>query len=173
MLEPNYKFARDMAIQVLRKYSLTEVPTNLVKVFNNLGLKYIELNDPEDLDGAIIEIEGKPKIAVLNKAKPITRQRFTLAHELGHIFLEHKKRDIYDAEAAREAEEDLNLSIKKPPREVEADVFASELLIPYAQLKRYHSEINEVDKLAKVFVVSREAMSLAILNYWKRSRAHK
>lgn len=35
-----------------------------------LGLKYIEMNDAEDIDGAIIEIDGKPAIAVLNKAKP-------------------------------------------------------------------------------------------------------
>jgi Zn-dependent peptidase ImmA (M78 family) len=167
MIEPNYSFARNMARKLIKKYKLSEVPTNLVEIFESLGLEYIELNDPEDIDGAILEIEGKPKIAVLNRSKPIQRQRFTLAHELGHIFLEHKKRDIYDADASRENLEEFQDVERKPPKEVEADVFASELLIPYEQLKKHQEEINRIDKLAGIFQVSKQAMTLAVLNFRK------
>ena len=165
-MEPNYTFAGNMARKVIKDCKLTKVPTELIKIFQILGLKYIELSDAEDIDGAILEIESKPAIAVLNRAKPIQRQRFTLAHELGHIFLEHSKRDLYDAEESR-ADAENPMVRTKPPKEVEADIFASELLIPYEQLKKYHSEINNIEKLVSIFQVSKQAMTLAIMNYWK------
>jgi len=172
MSEPNYTFARNMAKKVIKDYMLTKVPTDLIKVFKSLGLRYIELNDPEGIDGAIIEIENKPAIAFLNKAKPIQRQRFTLAHELGHIFLKHSKRDQYDAEESREIGDELTQHAK-PPKEKEADAFASELLIPYAKLKKYEADINDIDKLAGIFAVSKQAMTIAVMNYWKYSRKKK
>lgn len=167
-MKPNYTFARDMARKVLKDYDLSEVPTDLLKVFQQLGLKYIELNDAEDIDGAILEIGGKPAIAVLNKAKPIPRQRFTLAHELGHIFLAHAQRDIYDPEEMRE-NEDIFTDTSKPPREKEADVFASELLMPCERLKENMADINNIEKLAGIFHVSRPAVTLAVANFWQSS----
>ena len=167
-MEPNYSFARNMARKVLKDYKLSEVPTDLTIIFAGLDLKYIELNDANEIDGAILEIEGKPAIAVLNKARPLQRQRFTLAHELGHIFLEHIKRDIYDPEEIRES--DVQSSGKtKPPKEVEADTFAAELLVPYEHLKIYTSDINNIDKLAGIFLVSKQAMTLAVMNFWKHT----
>lgn len=167
-MEPNYSFARNMARKVLKDYKLSEVPTNLTVIFQGLNLKYIELDDADDIDGAILEIEGKPAIAVLNRARPLQRQRFTLAHELGHIFLEHIKRDIYDPEEIRES--DLQSSGKtKPPKELEADTFAAELLVPYEHLKKYTADMNNVDKLAGIFLVSKQAMTLAVMNYWKNA----
>ena len=167
-MEPNYSFARNMARKVLKDYKLSEVPTNLTVIFQGLHLKYIELNDASEIDGAILEIEGKPAIAVLNRARPLQRQRFTLAHDLGHIFLEHIRRDIYDPEEIRES--DLQSSGKtKPPKELEADAFAAELLVPYEHLKKYTADMNNVDKLAGIFLVSKQAMTLAVMNFWKRA----
>jgi len=180
-MEPNYALARNMAKKVIKDYKLANVPTDLKAIFASLGLKYIELDDPNDIDGAIIEIENKPSIAVLNRAKAIQRQRFTLAHELGHIFLNHKQRDIYNPEFEREEAEQEEggryeqerMSHKKPPTEIEADVFAAELLIPFEQLKKYEKEMNNVEKMAEIFVVSKQAMALAIMNYWRYSRTKK
>src|SRR3989339_522343 len=101
-MEPNYSFARNMARKVLKDYKLSEAPTDLTAIFQGLNLKYIELNDADEIDGAILEIKGKPAIAVLNKARPLQRQRFTLAHELGHIFLKHTRRAVYDSGEIRE-----------------------------------------------------------------------
>ena len=167
-MEPNYAFARSMAKKVLKDHKLSEVPTDLPVIFKNLGLKYIELNDADDIDCAIMEIKGKPAIAVLNKARPLQRQRFTLAHELGHIFLKHTRRDIYDSDEIRENGNNL-ISKKKPPQETEADIFASELLIPYDHLKNYIADMNNIDKLTGTFLVSKQAMTIAIMNFWKHS----
>lgn len=171
-MKANYSYARQMAKKVIKQYNLTEVPINLRKLFEGLGLEYVEINDSEDIDGGIIEIDGNPKVAVVNKAKPIARQRFTLAHELGHIFLCHKNRDVYDPEATRDQEVEDFLQ-GKPPKESEADAFAAELLISYEHLKKYESDINDVAKLVNIFKVSRQAMTYAIVNYWKHMRKKK
>lgn len=171
-MEPNYAFVRSMARKILKDYKLSEVPTDLSVLFKGLGLKYMELNDTDDIDGAIIEIDGKPAIAVLNKAKPLQRQRFTLAHELGHIFLKHTGRDVYDSEEIRENSNKL-INKTKPPQETEADIFASELLIPYEQLKKHTADMNNIDKLAGTFLVSRQAMTLAIMNFWEHGGKKK
>lgn len=171
-MEPNYAFAQSMAKKVLKDYKLSEVPTDLSVIFKNLGLKYIELNDADDIDGAIMEIKDKPAIAVLNKARPLQRQRFTLAHELGHIFLKHTIRDVYDSEEIRDNSDKL-IDNAKPPQETEADIFASELLIPYEQLKKYTADMNNIDKLAKTFLVSRQAITLAVMNFWKHGGKKK
>lgn len=171
-MEPNYSLARQMAKKVIKDYNLTEVPTDLKIIFQSLGLKYIELDDPKDIDGAILEIDNEPSIAVLNRAKPIQRQRFTLAHELGHIFLKHKQRNIYDPEAERDLDEEV-VQQGKPPTEIEADIFASELLMPFDQIKKFEKEIDNIEKMAGVFQVSKQAMTLAIMNYWKYSRTKR
>ena len=111
-------------------------------------------------------------MAMLNKAKPFVRARFTLAHELGHIFLNHDKREFYDPEVAREAGEDAPKNAK-PAKEREADAFASELLIPIEQLKKHQSDLKNLDKLAGIFQVSKHAMSIAVANFFSSSRNFK
>lgn len=109
---------------------------------------------------------------MLNKAKPFVRARFTLAHELGHIFINHDKREFYDAEVAREYGEDVPENTK-PPKELEADAFASELLIPVEQLKNYQGDLKNPDKLAGIFQVSKPAMTIAIANFFGSARNFK
>ncbi len=171
MIGANYKFAYEKARQVLRKYKITDVPTDLQAICKGLGVEYVELNDPNELDGALLEMDGM-RIAMLNRAKSFVRGRFTLAHELGHICLEHGKRDFYDPEVARELGEDLPEN-KKPAKEQEADAFASELLIPMEQLKKYQSELKNLDKMAELFLVSKQAMSIAINRYFSSAKNFK
>ena len=40
-MEPNYSLARQMAKKVLKDYKLTEVPTDLRKIFQSLGLNIL------------------------------------------------------------------------------------------------------------------------------------
>ncbi|ABQ26400.1 ImmA/IrrE family metallo-endopeptidase [Geotalea uraniireducens] len=168
MIAANYTYAREMARKILKKHKINEVPTNLQVICESLGLEYVELDDPDELDGMILELDGT-RVAMLNKAKPFVRARFTLAHELGHIFLNHDKREFYDAEVAREYGEDMPENAK-PPKEQEADAFASELLIPVEQLKKYQSDLKNPDKLAGIFQVSKPAMTIAIANFFGSAR---
>jgi len=66
---------------------------------------------------------------------------------------------------AREYGEDLPEN-QKPAKEREADAFASELLIPMEQLKKYQGDLGNPDKLARIFQVSKPAMVIAIANFF-------
>jgi len=172
MIPANYALARNMARKVLKQYKIMEVPTDLQKICEGQGVEYVELDDSEELDGMLLEIEDGTRVAMVNKAKSFVRGRFTLAHELGHIFLNHDKRDFYDAEVAREYGEDFPENAK-PPKEKEADAFASELLIPMEQLKKYQNDLKNPDKLAGIFQVSRPAMTIAIANFFGSAKNFK
>lgn len=69
---------------------------------------------------------------------PIARQRFTIAHELGHILLHH-----------------FNSNLSNEYIEKEANMFAIRLLAPTCIIKELN--INTVDQLAKTFNISAEA----------------
>jgi len=165
MIPASFSLARNMARKVLKQYKIVDVPTDLQRICEGQGLEYVELDDPDELDGMLLELEDGTRIAMVNKTKSFVRGRFTLAHELGHIFLNHDKRDFYDAEVAREYGEDFPENAK-PPKEQEADSFASELLIPVEQLKRFQEDLKSPDKLAGIFKVSKPAMAIAINNFF-------
>lgn len=114
MIPANYPLARNMARKVLKQYKIVDVPTDLQRICEAKGLEYVELDDPEELDGMLLEMEDGTRVAMVNKAKSFVRGRFTLAHELGHIFLNHDKRDFYDAEVAREYGEDFRKMPSRP-----------------------------------------------------------
>lgn len=168
MIEANYKYARDMARKILKQYKANSVPTDLKKICDGYGIEYIEIDDQDELDGALIKIDGMT-VAMLNKAKSYVRGRFTLAHELAHIFLHHDKRDFYDHNSENEPDF-VDFHESKPAKEQEADAFASELLIPYEQLKNYQDKFANLEELARLFQVSKPAMSIAVANFFKNTR---
>jgi len=68
------------------------------------------------------------KLIVLATSRTPARQRFTLAHELGHLLAEddqeiHVDPDVYDRDRARE------------PSEMRANAFASEFLMPEERIR--------------------------------------
>jgi len=168
-MEVNAQLAKDMAKKTIKKYGLDTIPINLDVIFEKEGYKKVEINKPNGVNGSITHIPGKGTFVAINTAMPPNRIRFTLAHELGHIFLHHDKRDVYDGEAVREFESynEDELPSSAPAKETEANIFASELLIPLDQLKKYAKQGYDLEKLAEIFQVSKHAMSIAYNNNWR------
>lgn len=92
--------------------------------------------------------DGFSKIVAYNDKLPECRIRFSLAHELGHIILQHEK--------------------PTQTAEKEANFFASNLLAPRMAI-HYAGCKNETD-VAKVFAISQEAARYAFDDYrrWHR-----
>ena len=67
----------------------------------------------------------------INSNMSIGRQNFTLAHELYHLLYEENKNNFVICDYSSESES-----------EIEANIFASYLLIPYEGLKRYAKNRN-------------------------------
>ena len=69
--------------------------------------------------------DGERALLWVNGAQPLVRQRFTLAHELGHLRIGHAGRIPVDSVAVLAGD-------TRDPREVQANAFAAELLAPRA-----------------------------------------
>lgn len=94
--------------------------SNLAELIESLGIIIIYFNFSTDkIDGFSTILNGKFLI-IVNKMFPIDRLRFTLAHELGHICLDHLSKSS---------------EIMSENYEKEANQFASELLIPSTKIK--------------------------------------
>lgn len=125
--------ARGEARRLLQKYGISEPPVDVERIARGEGLT-IERRQLGDDDGHLV---GR-RIEV-NADHALTRQRFTIAHELGHFIL-HSEHGT-DEHSEREVE-----------------VFAAALLIPRELLGREFAAEPDPDALARKFRVSREAM---------------
>ena len=137
---------------------------NILEYAKQKQVKFPKLLKP----GNLIAYYYKPeKLLYLEKSNsgPIERQRFTIAHELGHHVMKHnnsfrviEKNDIYDYEESR--------------NEIEENYFAGYLLVPDSDLKErleYLTTIfqNEalLNKLSRIFAVSLEPMRIRMKTY--------
>ncbi len=108
------------------------------------GFLVIELQTLPRGVTAIVDIEDR-SIGV-NAACAETEKRFAIAHEIGHVFMNHPEY-VFSVEG----KQDQIL-------ELEADVFAREFLMPLRTLKRAFRYCRDYESLAKKFCVSRHLM---------------
>ena len=100
-------------------------------------------------DGFTANYNGKYYImyALISSIQGNYRQRFTIAHEIGHIVLNHHK--YIDSKILR-----YYNSPFKPIWEKQADIFAQNLLMPASRTRELKDKMT-IDELAKHFKVSR------------------
>jgi Zn-dependent peptidase ImmA (M78 family) len=115
-----------LAQKVLKKYNLVP-PYDIMKLVEKKATIAFHIF-PFKADGITVNIKSdKPRIYINNAfGIPKTRQRFTIAHELGHIFLPWHKGTI----ASDINEYSISTHMMYRDMESEANRFASELLMP-------------------------------------------
>ncbi len=115
-----YQNARNLSWEVLLRENVRELPVRVGTICRNMGIR-IQYYEPKDgNDGFSTIIGGEARICV-SRLCSRERQRFTAAHELGHILLGHVgKFELVN----REPNPGDN------PIEQEANVFASRILAP-------------------------------------------
>lgn len=155
---------------LLDQYDQREPPVRIERITKNLGIE-IRSGDLGDVSGMIVRSGGGAIIGV-NSTQVRQRQRFTIAHELGHFLLhegltnhvDHNYRINY---RSKESSKATNVD------EIEANFFAASILMP----KRFLDELSayealdsdsDVAELARGFDVSRHAMSLRLANLYQR-----
>lgn len=153
----------ELTSEILLNNDMYKVPVDVIKIANANDIKVYEGKLNKKISGAIRYDKDEDRFAILvNKNNVKTRQRFTIAHELGHYFL-HKEFlkseeihvDIMYRSAEKSDEED-----KK--REKEVDYFAGALLMNRTLLKRLYKENNSIQDLADIFNVSVSAMTVRL-----------
>ncbi len=156
--------------QVLTQNHIAEppVPVEAVARKNGLQIRFQRLES--DLSG-FLYCTVKQKVIGVNSFHPKVRQRFTIAHELGH-FLLHQN-DILRVDRIVYARLRSTLSSQgSDPEEVEANLFAAEFLMPRNALARDLAQIDTVDvldetlivDLARRYHVSTQALLLRLTN---------
>ncbi len=124
-------------------------PIDIERIATAFGFSVVRiLSAGDELSGLV---SPRHKLIGVNGNHHPHRQRFTVAHELGHILLNHPPESRCTTKEIAEYNR-------------EADVCASELLIP-TQLLAPHlleSRTTATGTLSKLFGVSEEAMSVKI-----------
>jgi Zn-dependent peptidase ImmA (M78 family) len=108
--------------------------------------------------GSLSYIDGK-WIMCINSSHNLKRQRFTMAHELGHYIL-HKGKNIEFVDTTFFRSDEMD-SI-----EYNANEFASRLLMPEDDLRKLIDEdrIKNIGELASKFDVSSAAMKYRVIS---------
>lgn len=152
---------------ILAQYNLYSIPVNVLALASKLGIRVFEEALPEDISG-ILDLRNMP-IIMVNQDHVRHRQRFSIAHEIGHFVLHRPrgihvdKRTYYRNSKSAEGLDDI---------EIEANRFAAELLMPadlvIREIENYSDLIDSNDDvisvLADSFEVSATAMGFRIQN---------
>ena len=155
------------ADDVLDTCGITQPPVPIESIPAAFGIELCELPASDDIFGAIVR-EGNRVLIAVNPAQHVHRQRFTIAHELGHFFChpsraEHVDRDFRIHWRNRESSQGINLE------EIEANRYAAELLMPERFLRQDLAQYSDLDEhtvktLSARYRVSGTAMKFRLIN---------
>mgnify|MGYP002757522574 FL=1 len=103
--------------------------------------------------------DNRGAFIVVNSHDSAVRQRFTIAHELGHFY------DTYRRKLPRAKKDRGSLASKGTDiEEVYANRFAAALLMPAKAVRAKFNVVPDVGALARIFNVSEQAMSNRLHN---------
>ena len=147
----NYISPVTAAKELIQKYTITSAPVDVESICCEEGIRIISMDMHEIEDIAKKPIAGAiqkhPQFGytiLVNESDIAVRQRFTIAHELGHFFL-HMDKDAQE---------------NKIITSFRMDSFAANLLMPESLVRQEHARmvIPVSDSLADIFRVSKQAM---------------
>ncbi|MCL2588798.1 MAG: ImmA/IrrE family metallo-endopeptidase [Oscillospiraceae bacterium] len=148
------------ASELLGKYKLntaSEIDLSVICQDEGIHVSAMDLSELEKKHkrtvAGVLFVKEQEKNIIVNKNDVPERQRFTIAHELGHYFLHFDRNS---------SEENVWISFRgeRNKEEYEADMFAAELLMPEELVRAKYKDlpVPYVSALAKEFKVSGAAM---------------
>lgn len=165
------KYARTQAEKLVERLNMNSLPINVTKIAKSLNLTVTSANLGDDVSGLLIS-DGQNAHIVTHEENHKNRQRFTIAHEIGHYYLKHQfeagehvhvDRGHYISQRGPKASDGTDI------KEIEANQFAASLLMPSKFVRRKVEELgvnslldHHVSYLAEVFEVSEQAMTIRL-----------
>lgn len=166
------------ALTLLEQCLQTQPAIDVESISKQVGVNLHKEQLDDQVSGMLV-VKANAKHIIVNKLHHPNRQRFTVAHELGHLILHHKAGDkvfldtslsVYKrAGAPGHSTYSHPESTTTPEQEREANLFAASLLMPRDVLCGYIDEQGidlddefDISRLASVFEVSEQAMYIRL-----------
>ncbi|WP_417452897.1 ImmA/IrrE family metallo-endopeptidase [Kiloniella sp.] len=155
--------------EIVTRHVKADTPVNLDALASDLGVSIKRTNLDDDIAGMIERNADGTYTVSVNEDQHPNRQRFTIAHELGHFVL-HKKLigdGVDDTKMYRstDAGKYHNKNFAKI-QETEANQFAATLLMPTHLIKKYlELGVSEASILSGIFGVSEQAMEIRLRSF--------
>jgi Zn-dependent peptidase ImmA (M78 family) len=159
------------AVQILNEHNIDSLPIPINELAFKRGLAVKPYDLGENVSGVLVIKNGTGFIGY-NPTESIVRQRFTVAHELGHYELHNNDANnlFVDKQFKVEFRNEIS-STGEMIYEREANAFAASILMPEKilidEIKNQHidlSDDNNIQELAKLFNVSVSAMTFRLIN---------
>lgn len=156
------------ANRILSAVGIKEPPVSPGDVAQKLGVPVFYWDFPSEVSG-IFAIESGAACIGVNQNHPHVRQRFTIAHELGHLIF-HGDEDLFvdftEMEMATLAYDDEAQRKKQGRLETKANQFAADLLMPMKWVRNDFREYSADDltTLARRYKVSEQALWFRLIN---------
>ncbi len=167
--------AEQAATELLAEFGFEEPPIDVEEVAKRLGAHIERRPHSPEISGLLYrdpDADGERIVIGVNDDDASVRQRFTIAHELGHLRLNHDEQLFVD--------HDLRVNLRAPKLhshggvdERQANWFAAAVLMPEGMVHRIATELSEgrrpsdetlISLVAERFAVSRQAMGYRLLN---------
>lgn len=166
---------RALANDLLAQNRVEHAPVPVEQIVRNLGVEIIRTTTQDELSGFMLRDGSRGRNVIgVNAGHSPTRQRFTIAHELGHYLLHHGNPVHVDGVASyRIDRRNPSSSRGDEPHEIEANMFAAELLMPEEFLREDVergdepvdlSDDSDIERLAAKYQVSSTAMTFRLAN---------
>lgn len=148
-----YKNSRDAAWKILIDFNIRQLPVKLSTIAKQANITIKKNSDINLLDSDTFAIsflmDDKWYIIYNDIYKNTNMVRFSIAHEMGHIFLGHELSEGYHQRT---------FNLEKPQVETEADIFASRLLAPACVL--WGLDLHTADEIQKICDISISAAKI-------------
>ncbi len=155
--------------ELLEEANVHQPPVPIKTIASNCGARVLPYDLGEEVSGILIYEDNKATIG-FNSTNHKVRQRFTIAHELGHLIyhVRNNEHELFvDKDFIIKFRSEIEYSAKEKKQEREANAFAAAILMPREFIlkeirKPDYYGMNEqevIEECAKLFDVSVLAMT--------------
>tara|TARA_R110000751_G_scaffold39719_15_gene94591 strand:- start:39547 stop:40083 length:537 start_codon:yes stop_codon:yes gene_type:complete len=169
---------QNVVLNILKDYGINKAPVSIEEIIRSQGINLKKTDLGNEISGILLIEDGKVTIGV-NKTESPYRQRFSMAHELGHFNLHCDQKDLenkmfVDKTNLKVMYRKANFSQRELRREREANSFAASILMPTHLIESaldnllasnpFVADEEIIERLAEDFEVSEISMGYRLSN---------
>jgi Zn-dependent peptidase ImmA (M78 family) len=170
-LRPRYKRIDQQVSFLLQRHRVLAPPVHVEQIATGLGAQVLLENFKGEISGLLMRSAGSIIIGV-HKTQSQARQRFTIAHEIGHLVMHSSGLEAVHIDKNFEVHlRSSASSTAESVAEIEANAFAASLLMPremvIADVDGQMLDFEDprlVKRLAERYEVSTQAMTFRLIN---------